>query len=412
MSSLREKGIMKPTLLFGVTLILLFWILIFQNISLPNEITQFAPGFRLSQMFLPILSILCTMYTSILISKLMEGRLVGPVSNSIKTIGVGLALFQIAQWDRTPPMISLFLFLPLQLALVSSVSSILTCYFESFHELVDPIVKGLALLLVSLFLSQTWAEAVTVFRYDQSYSTTLLRSVFSEESLKNLGSTLIYSILFTALSSMVGIIARSMNPYVSFLGKWFGHSLDKKFYLYFFVVSYFIYLREPFLELLGANKAILPVLEWGLVSVTFFQAYKAMNRHASDLVADYLYSEKLVKHVQEINYISDKKMNHLSKMIDKFIEGGDKSLLVVTLSSILSVHGYGPDKINRLLWPLIDYEDILKGSIAFYWQNDYLDRLNRDRREKTIRSTLESFENYGLYSAIDEEESQELEEKI
>ena len=135
MSSLREKGIMKPTLLFGVILILLFWILIFQNISLPNEITQFAPGFRLSQMFLPILSILCTMYTSILISKLMEGRLVGPVSNSIKTIGVGLAIFQIAQWDRTPPMISLFLFLPLQLALVSSVASILTCYFESFHEL-------------------------------------------------------------------------------------------------------------------------------------------------------------------------------------------------------------------------------------------------------------------------------------
>lgn len=377
---------------------ILLWLFYFQTIELPPLLGGLIPGLELSTLLIPLVSASTLLYASELVDKLTEGRLTKPVSDGLRENGLTVALFLVSQWPHMPEYLVGALMLPFLVTLTSTFLSIMEVFFRNVRDLSEPIIKGLKIAITGLLVSKVYMTTLTELRSASlggEIGPILDTGLFSPIA-DSLGNIFKFSVILTVLASFTGVLRDHANPYISYLGRYFGRDLFRKFLALVLLGSYFSFIRGILTGVMGEQWRFLALMEWAVVCLFFYHGYRSANSYAEIFVDKQELALKWTKHSQDIRYTKDQKLERLSKLVQHFVENGDKNLLSLTLSSMMSNLGYTPERIHVALKDLLEYEDLEPGPIAFNWQLDYIKTKNIKNRRDTIASTLENLEAKGL----------------
>jgi hypothetical protein len=378
----------------------LLWILYFQTIELPPLLGGFIPGFEISMLLIPLVSASTLLYASELVDKLTEGRLTKPVSDGLKDNGLTVALFLVSQWPHMPEYLVGVLTLPFLVTLTSTFLNILEVFFRNYRDLSGPIIRGLKIAITGLLVSKAYMTTLTELRSASiggELGPIIDTALFSPIA-DSLGNIFKFSVILTMLASFTGVLRDHTNPYISYLGSYLGKDLLRKFLALVLLGSYFSFIRGILTGVMGEQRRFLALMEWAVVCLFFYHGYRSANTYAEIFVDKQELALKWTKHTQDIKYTKDQKLEQLSKLIEQYVKKGDKNLLSLTLSNMMSNLGYTPENIHAALKDLLEYEDIETGPIAFNWQIDYIKNKNIQNRRNTIASTLENLKAKGLVS--------------
>jgi hypothetical protein len=348
------------------------------------------------------------------VEKLTEGRLTKPLSDGFRDNSLTIPLFLISLWPQIPEYLEGALFLPFIITLTSTVLRIMEIYLRNYRDISDTIINGLEIAIIGLVVSQVYLTTLTELRSARiggEIGPILDTPLFSPIA-DALGNIFKFSIILTMLASFAGVLRQARNPYLSYIGTFLGEDLLEKFLTLILLGSYFSFIRGMLVEVMGKQWRILGFLEWTLVCLFFYRGYRSANTYAEIFVDKQELTLKWTKHSQDITYTKDQKLEHLSKLVENFVKNGDKDLLGITLSGLMSIYGYNPDRIYVALKDFLEYEDLEAGPIAFNWQIDYIKNKNIENRRDVIASTLENLESRGLISSGKQPEAIEDHEVI
>ncbi len=351
-------------------------------------------------LLLPLVSASTLLYASELVDKLTEGRLSKPVSDGLKDNGLTVALFLVSQWPHMPEYLVGVLTLPFLVTLTSTFLRILGVFLRNYRDLSGPIIRGLKIAITGLLVSKAYMMTLTELRSARiggEIGPILDTALFSPVA-DSLGNIFKFSVILTMLASFTGVLRDHTNPYISYLGSYLSQDLFRKFLALVLLGSYFSFIRGMLTGVMGEQWRFLALMEWAVVCLFFYHGYRSANTYGEIFVDKQELALKWTKHTQDIKYTKDQKLEQLSKLVEHFVENGDKNFLSLTLSSMMSNLGYTPERIHVALKDLLEYEDLEPGPIAFNWQIDYIKNKNRKNRRDTIASTLENLEARGLIS--------------
>jgi hypothetical protein len=412
--SIEFGKVLRPTIIYLLVLSLLVWFLSFQTIEVPSRVEKYLPSFTLNQLLFPLASAASLLYASTLVEKLTKGRLSTPISSSLYRLGYAIPLYLIGQWPQISPFYMSLFSLPLHITLTQGFLNIIDIYLKQYQKISRPLIIGLMVALVGFFLSNTYMDTVAGLRNARTVGELgpeldfILYSVYSDQLI----NIFRVAIILTTFASFSAVLKNKNNPYLAYLGKYFGVNLFSKFLTFFLLGTYFSILRGDLEIWLGENSQFLSLIEWGLVCIFFYRGYKSINRYAEVFVNKQELVLKWTRHVQDIRFTSDQKLENLSRLVEGFIERGEKNLLEVNLVALMASYHYSPSRIHLTLREFLEYEDQKPGALAFNWQVNYLENMNRENRSNLMAMTLENLEGNRIITSTETVELVENNEVI
>ena len=98
----NNRRITRITVTYLLILSTLIWFLYFQSIETPDQLWGILPGFKLNQLFLPLVSLVTLIYTSYMTTLLTVGRLTKPIQNTLRVTSITLPLALASNWSQVP----------------------------------------------------------------------------------------------------------------------------------------------------------------------------------------------------------------------------------------------------------------------------------------------------------------------
>jgi len=209
-------------------------------------------------------------------------------------------------------------------------------------------------------------------------------------SLFELGSPFGYVIFGSfAISSgvcLLNLLSNSKNTYLRHIGQRAGSlpTILAVFLLSMFLLFYTLEIR-PLLA--SAFSYYLLPFEWSVVCAVCILFYLNARTYVSQSLTEDLVLGKWTKLFQRI----EKKKNELggiSKMVEKFIDGGSKEGIIVYLTSTLIENQASPWQTEAVIKELINYQDLPPPKLALLSRFEQVEQENRVRRRNVLQKTL------------------------
>jgi len=399
----KNDSLLRPTLIFGLVLSALIWSLYFHTLEIPINIGGTSIEFRLNQLLIPITSAATLLYVSQIVEKLIDGILQKPLIKSLRVNSVFLPLYIVSYWPQNPEYLVSLLTLPFLISVLLTILGILKLYLQNYSGFMYPILRGIQIFTVGLLITRVYSITLTEVRSAiiAGELNPELEQILFDPILDSLGQILWISMILTTIASLIGATKVSKDPYISFIGSKIGEKLHLKFLIFITISSYFIILRSILQIMAGDISSLIGIAEWSLVCVFFYTGYKSAKKYADEFLDQNERINKWTKHTQHIKYTTDQKLENLSKLVQNFVEKGDKTLLSITLTSLMTSYGYNPDQVYRVLHGFIEYKDLEPGPLALNSQIKYLQNKNMLTRSGIIAKTLEDLDAKGLIKRED-----------
>lgn len=178
--------------------------------------------------------------------------------------------------------------------------------------------------------------------------------------------------IFTALVYGLSTLALHRNERIKNLGKRF-QEMTGQFVIGGALIGVYVYLRS------SISFPYLQLLEYG---AAFFIIAKAASGVYTHLNGIDRIEETLSKHVQKVEYIKNPDFARFEKSIHKFITEGDKVPITVDIVTVLHDLGVSNDKIQSVIDPIIEYQDMELPLFGFKWEIERAIKENmEDRRD-------------------------------
>jgi hypothetical protein len=286
----------------------------------------------------------------------------------------------------------------------------LTQKFLSENKGTSPLYRGISLGIIGLTVHPIYHNALTELRSLSLIGEPLpiQTDILNNQILDTAGFIFRNACLLSMGVATLSILNRTQNPYLRYLGKASGEKIYKKLLFFLLLGTYFQIGRSLIIEAGYFTYQLLIPLEWLIIILSFYLEYRTINRHAESMVQEYSEVEDWYKHIQKIEYTSDKKHEELTHLLRSFVENGEKSRLVTALANLLTRSDYDAEKTHLILRSLIEYNPPYSGPILFRWQVEQNEKQNQTQRELLIKKVFDAID----YQDIIEDQNQATEVTI
>jgi hypothetical protein len=195
---------------------------------------------------------------------------------------------------------------------------------------------------------------------------------------------------FTATAALISllIIFKSFsNLYLNYLERKIESNIGTVLFLLMLALIYFMYLRQYILEKINL---LIPIhlAEWGVICLAFWLFYKSLIRGVNANLTETLNLGDWEKLRQELKYHADSEQLNVSRLIEDFINEGEKDGILTYIISVLLTNGVKEENIRRIVRKLLDFQDIPYPKICFRsWLNE-IEKENIKRRKDLLNEIL------------------------
>lgn len=219
---------------------------------------------------------------------------------------------------------------------------------------------------------------------------TQIISLFSQHALVQFPPSFEIVVLFSFVAAsalcLLSLFSGSHNPYVSYVGKKFSATsfLVAFFVLVLFLLIY-VYDLRPFIA--GSYSDFLLPIEWGAVVVICYALYRNAKSYVVKSLAEDLSLGKWTRLVQKI--VSRKgKVDEVSKIVEKFVDEGNKAGILVYLTSALIENQASTAETEAAISRIVKYQDIPYPKLALLSRLSNREEENKIRREEVLHQTF------------------------
>ena len=94
--------------------------------------------------------------------------------------------------------------------------------------------------------------------------------------------------------------------------------------------------------------------------------------------------------MQQVQTNSDMKLDHLSALVESFVDHGHRDELITNLTLLLRDSNTPLNQITQVIGLITNYQDTKPPRIGFPWQIENNRRYNQQRRKQIINTVLAS----------------------
>ena len=388
--SVRE--IAAPTVAYFVAIILTVWFLVLQQTTIPLDSLGFNAEIDISFLGIPLLTLLVLRYLSLLVDQMLVGDIIEPLSEGLGALSITGALYFLADWSAVPVWVKPITAFLLYASFLSLVQKIVTASIREINHLFEPIAMSLYILMVGYLGSQTWMslypslEATIQNNPYMGLLSPILRAGLAEP----INNIIIFSTALTSVMALTGLGANNPNSYLRYLSQTVGERLPTVALINFSALYYLFFVRHFLFELSGINPQFLMVGEWALICAVFYLGYRNLKGYAENSLVRQDITGTWSKHLQQIETNSDPKLEHLSGLVQHFVDYGQRDELITHLTLLLYESDTQTNQITQIISLITNYEDTKPPRIGFPWQIDNNRRFNQQRRKEVINMVLAS----------------------
>ncbi len=390
----RVREIVLPSVIYVAFLTVTVWFLVLQETIIPLELLGYDFTLSLSFLGVPLIAFLSLKYSSFVAEKLLVGRATGRLSEGLNTVAYAAFLYYAADWSLAPGWVKPLTGFLLFAIMLSALHDVLGIYVGDVNYIFEPILTSIYILFVGFLGSQTWLSVYPFFEelvLDSPFSGILL-PIIRAGLAEPVNNVIIVSTAITAVLSLTGVFKNHPNPYLEYLGSRIGGQIEKVTLLNFALIYYLFFVRWYLLESSGVNPQYVVMGEWAAICLFFYVSYRSMKRYAEESLVRQDVTGTWSKHMQQVDMHTDSQLDHLSDLIEGFIDQGAKKELIVHLTLLLRNSSLEAHVITRTLTPLIEHIDMEPPRIGFPWQADHVADLNKQRRRKIVNTVLGSIQ--------------------
>jgi hypothetical protein len=407
----RVREIVLPSVIYVSFLTLTVWFLVLQETIIPLDILGYDLTLSLSFLGVPMIAFLSIKYSSFVAEKLLVGRATGRLSEGLNTVAYAAFLYYASDWSLAPSWINPLIGFLLFATMLSALHDILGIYIRDVNYIFEPILTSIYILLVGFLGSQTWLSVYPFFEelVLASPFSGILLPIIRAGLAEPVNNVIIISTAITAVLSLTGVFKNHPNPYLEYLGSNIGGQIEKVTLLNFTLIYYLFFVRWYLLESSGINPEYVVMGEWVAICFFFYVSYRSMKRYAEESLVRQDVIGTWRKHLQRVDMHTDSQQEHLSDLVEGFIDKGVKKGLIIHLTLLFTNSSLEAPSITRTLSPLIEHNDMEPPRIGFPWQADHVAELNKQRRRKIVNTVLSSIQ---LKPLTGETEGEEAESEI
>lgn len=207
------------------------------------------------------------------------------------------------------------------------------------------------------------------------------------ELIDAVGQFIDLGVTIAAVFTLFAMFKTSKNPYLAALGGISGN--------YLFSVSlsligalYYGFFMGGLSALAPSIRNLSPYVEWTGICVFAALIFTIMRRgmQGSIIVRDKLGQWK--RHLQQITSYKGDRFVDFTKMVEDFVQRGDKDKLLVKLTLYLNENRVADEEISTILTDLINYEDEKKPVISRSGRSTQIDQENMEKRLEILQRTI------------------------
>jgi hypothetical protein len=386
------REIATPTVAYLISIILTVWFLILQNTTIPLDFLGFSSKLDLSFLGVPLFVLLLLRYLSLLVDHMLVGDIIEPLSEGLHTLSITGAIYFLADWSAIPIWVKPITAFLLYASILSLVQKIVTVSIREINYLFEPIAMSLYILMVGYLGSQTWMTM-----YPELEATIqnnpymgILDPILKAGLADPINNIIILATALTSVMALTGLGANNPNSYLRFLSKNVGEKLPQIALINFSILYYLFFIRHYLFELSGINPQFLTVGEWVLICAAFYLGYRNLREYAETSLVRQDVTGTWSKHMQQVQTNSDMKLDHLSALVENFVDYGHRDELITNLTLLLRDSNTPLNQITQIIGLITNYQDTKPPRIGFPWQIENNRRYNQQRRKQIINTVLVS----------------------
>ena len=374
------KKVIWSTVLYGLTVGALYYVLRVREMSLTNSQSVTFSSFSLSFIFAPLVATLALNYAASLLSVLVQGRVVPPVCLALRLMAVPTGLMLLSSWSGIPMVLLPIIQFLFYVLLTYSIHHVALVVGQKYEKILTPVLLCAAVLVY-----------MTLTRQALTGIAPSLQPLIPLVDLGRVDGVFLVAFLVTAVTALFGLLKEHRNQYASFIGREIGSGTFTKFFLFIFL-SFYLQLGRSYLTPY-INPQYLVIVEWVAVCLTAYSFYRLFKNYVNTALVKYIEVEEWKAHVQKIEWTTDARLDDLTNHIKEFHATGRKENLLVNLISVLLEVGGNESDIARVTAPLINHRDVEPGVVILRWQVSYLEKENKKRRQAVLQDVLAQLES-------------------
>ncbi|MFH1179946.1 MAG: hypothetical protein V1710_06275 [Candidatus Bathyarchaeota archaeon] len=388
--SVRE--IAAPTVAYLVSIILTVWFLILQRTTIPLSLLGFQAQIDLSFLGVPLFALLLLRYLSLLVDHMLVGDIIEPLAEGLGTLSITSAIYFLADWSSVPIWVKPITAFLLYSSILSLAQKIVTVSVREINHLFEPIATSLYILMVGYLGRQTWLTlypALEATIQNNPYMN-MLSPILKAGLAEPINNIIILATALTSVLALTGLGANNPNSYLRYLSSTVGEKLPQVALINFSALYYLFFIRHYLFELSGINPQFLIVGEWVLICAAFYLGYRNLRDYAETSLVRQDLTGTWSKHIQQVETNNDPKLEHLSVLVERFVDHGHRDELLTHLTILLYESDTKTNQITQIIGLITNYQDTKPPRIGFPWQIDNTRRYNQQRRKQIINTVLAS----------------------
>ncbi len=386
------RKIAAPTVAYLVSIILVVWFLVLQRTTIPLDILGMSGNVDLSFLGYPLLTLLVLRFSSLLVDNMLVGDIMTPLSEGLETLSVAGTAYFLADWSAVPVWvkpITAFLFYA---SILSTVQQIVSVSVREINKLFEPIAMSLYILLVGYLGSTIWVSLYPVLEatIQNNPYMGVLQPILRAGLAEPVNNIIIIASALTSVMALTGLGADNPNSYLRYLSRTVGERLSTVAMINFSALYYLFFIRHYLFELSGINPQFLMVGEWALICGAFYLGYQNLKDYAEKSLVRQDITGTWSRHMQQVDINSDPKLEHLSNLIEGFVDYGHRDELITHLTLLLHDSGMATTQITQIIGLITNYQDTKPPRIGFPWQIENNKKFNQQRRKQVVNTVLAS----------------------
>jgi len=386
------KEIAAPTVAYLVSIILVVWFLVLQSTTVPLDYIGLSGQVDLSFLGLPLLTLLVLRFAALLVDNILVGEVMEPLAEGLETLSVAGAIYFLADWSAIPVWAKPITAFLLYSSILSTIQKIVSIRLREINHLLEPIAMSIYILLVGYLGSQTWVSLYPALEstIQANPYLSVLQPILQSGLAEPVNNIIILATALTSVMALTGLGANNPNSYLRYLSQTVGERLSTVALINFSALYYLLFIRHYLFELSGINPQFLMVGEWALICGAFYLGYRNLKDYAEKSLVQHDITGTWSKHMQQVDISTDPKLEHLSILVEQFVDYGQRDELITHLTLLLYESDMPTAQITQIISLVTNYQDTKPPRIGFPWQIENNRKFNQQKRKQVVNTVLAS----------------------
>ncbi len=209
-----------------------------------------------------------------------------------------------------------------------------------------------------------------------------------------LASVFTWTLATTGVTAIFGAFRDRGSKELRWLTERLSSGLPQRLLVLLLIFTYIFIGRGTLSSTLSFQQTYLTIFEWVILCLGAYLAFRSYRGYVKKSLTAFEPEKVWGKHMQTINWQTDRRLSDISEASRTFIEGGGREMLVTRIFQVMPINGDNPGKMADVIAPLVNHQDEKHGPLTFSWQIGSLEKMNRERRRRAVEEAMTRLENY------------------